>query len=109
MACGVPVVTSDVGGMLDTVVDGVTGVRVPVGSPDDLAAAVARLLGDPAARQTMGRAGAGHAARYGWDVVAGMTEEVYEQLLRVRSDGLAALTSSATTSGAESMNRRPVA
>lgn len=105
MACGVPVVTSDVGGMLDTVVDGVTGVRVPAGRPDDLAAAVARLLGDPAARQAMGRAGAEHAARYGWDVVAGMTEDVYEQMLRVRSDGLAEATSRATTSCATTSGR----
>ena len=82
MACGVPVVTSDLGGMLDTVVDGVTGVRVPAGRPLVLADALRRLLADPQARREMGRAGAEHATRYGWDRVAAMTEDVYLQMLR---------------------------
>jgi D-inositol-3-phosphate glycosyltransferase len=44
MACGVPVVASAVGGMLDTVVDGVTGVHVPPRRPDLLARALRDLL-----------------------------------------------------------------
>ena len=47
-AAGVPVVATPVGGIRETVVDGETGLLVPVGDPAALAEAVGRLLGDPA-------------------------------------------------------------
>ncbi|HEX2301398.1 MAG TPA: glycosyltransferase, partial [Pseudonocardiaceae bacterium] len=50
MACGVPVVASAVGGMLDTVVDGMTGLLVPPRCPERIAEAVGDLLADPARR-----------------------------------------------------------
>lgn len=57
MALGIPVVASDVGGMKETVVNGVTGLRVPPQDPARLADAISRLLRDPALRATYGRAG----------------------------------------------------
>ena len=63
MACGVPVVASAVGGLPDTVVDGVTGVHVPPRDPAALAAAVRALLADPLRRAAFGAAGARRAAR----------------------------------------------
>ena len=45
-AAGVPVVATPVGGIRETVVDGETGLIVPVGDPAALAAAVCRLLED---------------------------------------------------------------
>ena len=82
MACGVPVIASAVGGMLDTVIDGVTGVRVPPNDPDALAAAVLRLLAEPRRRAAMGRAGARRAARrYAWERVAADTETIYRRVL----------------------------
>lgn len=57
MAAGRPVVASDVGGLPEVVSDGRTGVLVPPGSPDDLAAALAALASDPDRRQALGRAG----------------------------------------------------
>ena len=45
-AAGVPVVATPVGGIRETVVDGETGLLVPVGDPAALAAAVCRLLED---------------------------------------------------------------
>jgi glycosyltransferase involved in cell wall biosynthesis len=57
MACEVPVVSTDVGGPAETIVDGATGFLVPPGRPDLLAARVLRLLGDPHERQALGRAG----------------------------------------------------
>ena len=71
MACGVPVVASAVGGMLDTVADGETGRLVPPQDPAALAAAVRELLADPARRRAFGRAGVRRArSRYSWDAVA---------------------------------------
>jgi D-inositol-3-phosphate glycosyltransferase len=60
-----------VGGLCDTVVDGVTGFHVPPGRPDAVAAALGLVLGDPALAATVGAAGAARArARYRWDSVA---------------------------------------
>ena len=57
MAAARPVVATDVGGMRDALVDGVTGRLVPAGDPPALADALAGVLGDPAGSQAMGRAG----------------------------------------------------
>jgi D-inositol-3-phosphate glycosyltransferase len=81
MACGVPVVASAVGGMIDTVVDGVTGRHVPPRDPDRLAAVVRELLADPAAAADQGRAGVRRTRQlYDWDRVAVATLDVYEAL-----------------------------
>jgi glycosyltransferase involved in cell wall biosynthesis len=82
MACGVPVVGSAVGGLIDTVVDGVTGVHVPPRDPVRLAAAIRCLLDDPARRASLGSAGARRAReRYGHDQVAALTLDCYRQIL----------------------------
>jgi glycosyltransferase involved in cell wall biosynthesis len=82
MACGTPVVASAVGGMLDSVVDGETGLLVPPRDPDALAAAVRRIVADPAARGRMGHAASqAVAARYSWDRVAEATESVYRDVV----------------------------
>jgi glycosyltransferase involved in cell wall biosynthesis len=82
MACGRPVVGSAVGGLLDTVVPGVTGELVPPRRPDLVASAVADLLADPARREAYGRAGHARAvATYQWQQVAADTEAVYESVM----------------------------
>ncbi len=78
MACGVPVVTTAVGGLVDTVIHGVTGVHVPARDVDALAAAIGGLLADPARRRSLGRAGAARArARYDWHAIARETARSY--------------------------------
>jgi type III pantothenate kinase len=85
MACGVPVVASAIGGMIDTIVDGVTGVHVPPRDPERLAGALRSLLDDPDRRAALGLAGAQRAQRlYAWDRIAGSTLEVYGRLLGER-------------------------
>ena len=82
MACGVPVVATAVGGLVDTVVDGVTGIHVPPRSPQHLAAALRSLLEEPVLRRRLGTAGARRARqRYGWNRVARSTLGVYGELL----------------------------
>lgn len=56
-ATGIPVVATDVRGCRDVVVDGTTGLLVPVRDPARLAAAVLRILGDAPLRAAMGIAG----------------------------------------------------
>ncbi len=82
MACGVPVVASAVGGIIDTVVHGRTGVHVPPRRPDVLAEALADLLCDDDRLTALGRAGARRSrAKYSWDRVAAQTLQSYEDLL----------------------------
>lgn len=83
MACGKPVVASAVGGLTDTVVDGVTGVHVPPRNADALGRALHRLLAQSVQREQFGHAGRDRAVqRYSWHRVAGETERVYESVLR---------------------------
>jgi glycosyltransferase involved in cell wall biosynthesis/phosphoheptose isomerase len=85
MACGVPIVASAVGGMIDTVLDGVTGVQVAPRDPERLAEALAGLLGDPERRAAYGRAGVERAKRfYDWERIGTSTLAVYEKLARAR-------------------------
>jgi len=83
MACGRPVVGSAVGGLLDTVDDGVTGFLVPPRDSDALVAAVCRLLDDRRMRARFGRAARLRAvSRYGWSRVARDTEHAYLEGIR---------------------------
>ena len=80
-----PVVASDVGGLRDTVLPGVTGLRVPPGDPGALAAALDRLLDDPGLRRRMGEAGRERARRYEAAASAPQVVAVFEQALRARA------------------------
>jgi glycosyltransferase involved in cell wall biosynthesis len=82
MACGVPVVVSSVGGLIDTVVDGVTGFHVPPHDPRALAGAIDALQRDPELRRAMGVRGVERARnRYSWQRVASSTLAVYGKLI----------------------------
>ncbi len=82
MACGVPVVASAVGGLTDTVVDGVTGLLVRPHQPKELASRARRLIDDPALCHAYGTAGHDRAvARYSWDRVAADTLRAYHKLV----------------------------
>jgi glycosyltransferase involved in cell wall biosynthesis len=56
MACGLPVVTTDCGGMREAVTDGVEGFVVPVRDPSTMAEKLSSLAQDPALRERMGKA-----------------------------------------------------
>ncbi|MBI2806387.1 MAG: glycosyltransferase [Planctomycetes bacterium] len=57
MACGLPVVATNVGGTPEAVADGATGVLVAPRNPESLALALLRLYRDPVAARRMGEAG----------------------------------------------------
>jgi D-inositol-3-phosphate glycosyltransferase len=88
MACGVPVVASAVGGMVDTVVDSVTGALVPARDPLALAEVIGPLLESPSRRAEFARAGLERVrSRYSWDRVAADTAAVYQQTVRRQGAG----------------------
>jgi glycosyltransferase involved in cell wall biosynthesis len=55
MACGLPVVASDVGGIPDQVAEGESGYLVPMGDDQLMARRIAMLLDNPSKRAEMGR------------------------------------------------------
>ena len=88
MASGVPVVATAVGGLVDTIVDGVTGLHVPPRRPEEVARAIGALLRKPRLWAAMGAAGAERARRrYGWGTVATETLAAYA---RMAASGLGA-------------------
>jgi D-inositol-3-phosphate glycosyltransferase len=90
MACGRPVIAAAVGGLADTVVDGVTGMLVPARDPQALARALRALASDQIRCEGYGMAGRQRVlARYTWDRVAAETEAAYERVLAQRSAGTA--------------------
>jgi starch synthase len=95
MACETPVVATATGGIPEVVVDGVTGLLVPItqkadGTPTDqdrfvadLADAINQILANPSRSKAMGRAGRARAvADYSWSAIAEQTLAIYREALR---------------------------
>ena len=71
MACGLPVIATDVRGMGEVVMDGETGWLVPLEDPTALVAALEQCRHDPECRQQRGAAGRRRAEiRFGWRATA---------------------------------------
>lgn len=82
MAASLPVVATRVGGNAEAVEDGVNGLLVPPEDPIALAAALVRLISDPAAARAMGvRGKAIVAKRFTTEAMMNQTVTVYKQLL----------------------------
>lgn len=79
-ACGTAVVASDVGGLRDNVIDGVTGLLVDDRRPETFAAHVDRLLDDPQLARRLGDGGCVHAADHTWADAAARAVEVFARL-----------------------------
>jgi alpha-maltose-1-phosphate synthase len=95
-ACQTPVVASAVGGIPEVVVDGETGLLVPVDLRTDdpmrpidadrfelnLAGAINALMKDPASREVMGLAGRRRAVEhFSWAAIAGQTADLYRDVI----------------------------
>lgn len=81
MASGLAVVGSRVGGLVETIEDGVTGLLVPPGDAPTLAAAVGRLIDDATRRRQMGEAGRASArGRFTWPHLAAQVMDIYQEL-----------------------------
>jgi glycosyltransferase involved in cell wall biosynthesis len=88
MAHGRPVVASAVGGLLDAVEDGVTGLLVPPRDPNALRQAIETLLTDAGLRQRLGSASrAAASVRFTWDAATAETLRAYRAATGATSDG----------------------
>jgi glycosyltransferase involved in cell wall biosynthesis len=84
-ACGTPVIASNVPGLRDAVRDGETGVLVPYGDSEALAARLIELLQNEAERDRMTRNALAYAATFTWDNAADITLEVLERERRIQT------------------------
>lgn len=95
MAASVPVIASKAGGVVESVVDGRTGLLVERDDPVGLADAISRLVRDERERRAMGEAGHTRAvALYAWPRIVDAVESAFAQLVE-RSEPTAASTNGA--------------
>ena len=85
MACGTPVIASDVGGLSFSIEDGYNGYRVPDRDPQALAVKIILLLKHRVLRDQLGEQARAWVERYSWVNIAEELQEVFEEtLLRYR-------------------------
>jgi N-acetyl-alpha-D-glucosaminyl L-malate synthase BshA len=87
LACGLPVLSTDVGGLAEVVVDGLTGLLFPVGDHALAVDLAVGLLSDPTRYRAMGEAAAIYARRFGQKRIVTAYEKLYHRLRRNRSHG----------------------
>jgi len=85
MACGTPVIASEVGGLAYLVRDGETGFTIPAEEPEMLCEKLSWLLNDEALHQKMSGQAAEYAQDYAWEKIAKQIVEVYEELVAIKT------------------------
>ncbi|MFN0095690.1 MAG: glycosyltransferase [Dehalococcoidia bacterium] len=90
MACGTPVVASRVGGLVSTVVDGVTGFLIPWRCPEPFAEKMELLLANPELRANFSAAARRSVERFRWSRIGADMASFYEHLFRDHWTGPAA-------------------
>lgn len=82
MACGTPVVASQVGGLAYLVQDGITGYTVPTSDPRELADRLLKLIKDPDLRDNMGKRAAEFARDFSWQTIAERISSLYLEMIQ---------------------------
>ena len=85
MACGTPVIASEVGGLAYLVKDGETGFTIPDQEPDTLFEKISWLLNDRELHTSMSQRAVEYAQDYAWENIAKQIVGVYEGLLKTSS------------------------
>lgn len=84
LACGRPVIGTRVGGIVDLITDDYNGLLVKADDAEELAAALKRLIADPALQERYSRGAAESVGRYDWSIVGRQYVELYQQLIAAR-------------------------
>ncbi len=85
MACGTPVIASQVGGLPFLVQDGITGFVIPDGEPALLADRLTQLILDANLREQMGKRAVERAQPYAWAEITRQIIQVYDRLLTLQA------------------------
>ena len=88
LACGIPVISTNVGGVPFIISDQETGLLVPPNDPEKLAAAILRLRGDAALQQTLRANGLAQVEQYTWGEVRQKWLQAYAMATGNTSGGL---------------------
>ena len=89
MACGVPVVSSDIGGLPELNVDGETGFLCPLGDVEALTAAARRILTDPDLHQRMALSALARAEQFDIDRIVPRYEAYYRHVMEEQAEVIA--------------------
>ena len=82
MAAGIPVISTDAPGCIETITDGVDGLIARAGDPVDLASKMEQLQSSPDLRATLSANGSESVRKsFSWDVVGGQFESLYYSLI----------------------------
>jgi glycosyltransferase involved in cell wall biosynthesis len=79
MACGVPVITSEIASLPEIVGD--AGILIPVDDADALQSAVRRILQDQVLREKLIQDGLARSKSFSWERTAQLTHQVYQKVL----------------------------
>ena len=91
MACEVPVIAADAGGVPEVIEEGVDGLLFPVGDVEGMARGAIELLSDPERHRAFARRGRERAvARFSEDAIVARYRALYERVLARRGAGRAA-------------------
>ena len=85
MACGTPVIASQVGGLAYLIQDGVTGYHVPDQDPAALSDCLTLLLNDDKLNYKLGKQAAEYAKQYAWEKIATSILEVFSEVIQTYS------------------------
>ena len=88
MACGTPVIASEVGGLAYLVRDGETGFTIPDQEPDTLCEKISWLLNDHELHETMSQRAVEYAQDYAWEKIAKQIVDVYKSLVEEKQQVL---------------------
>lgn len=77
MACGIPVVTADCGGVRDYVQDGYNALVTPIKDPVSLADAIQKIAYDPMLANHLSHNGLETTKEFGWDAFVNRIERVF--------------------------------
>ena len=81
-ACGKAVIGGRAGGVVDAIDDGRSGLLVDADGPEEIAAAVCRVFGDPELKRALEEGGAAWASGFGWNQCAAQFRALCERAVR---------------------------
>ncbi len=84
MACGLCIISTNVGGIPYLLEDGSDALLVPPGDPEAMANAVVRILTEPGLAAKLSVNARAKAEQYDWSVVLPKWEQLFEQVIEVK-------------------------